>query len=74
MAHVKSLTARNASVTDIAAKEAYKWGQFAVATAQRRSSLQDTSEVEMDAIVAIQKRKATLEAEEAGLALSDILH
>ncbi len=74
MAHTKALAARNAGITDIEAKEAYRWGQFAVNTAQRRSNLQDTADVEMDAIVAIQKRKATLEAEEAGLSLSEILH
>lgn len=74
LAHVKALTARNASVTDPAAKEAFRWGQFAVATAQRRNVLHDTSEVEVDAIVAIEKRKATVEAQEIGLDLADIKH
>ncbi len=74
LASVKALAARNASVTDPAAKEAFKWGQFAVATAQRRNLLTDTTEVEIDAIVAIQKRKATVEAQEIGLVLADIKH
>lgn len=74
MAHVKALAARNASVTDPAAKEAFRWGQFAVAVAGRRNVLNDTTDAEVDAIVAIQKRKATVEAQEIGLDLADIKH
>ncbi len=74
LAHTKSMAAWNARLTDAESKEAYRWGQFAVSTAQRRNNINDNSDVETDAIVAIQKRKATLEANEAGLALSDILH
>lgn len=74
LAHIKSLAARNASVTDPTAKEAFKWGQFAVNTAQRRNALDDNSEIEVDAIVAIQRRKATVEAQEIGLNLEEIQH
>jgi hypothetical protein len=74
LAHMKALTARNAGVTSAEAKEAFKWGQFAVNTATRRSTLRDTSEIETDAIVAIQKRKATMDAKEAGLEPGEILH
>ena len=74
LAHTKALAARNAGITDQEAKEAFKWGQFAVSTAARRSNIQDTGELETDAIVAIQKRKATLDAGEAGLELSEIYH
>jgi len=74
MAHVKATAARNASITDPTAKEAFKWGQFAVNTAQRRNVLHEVSDVEVDAIVAIQKRKATVEAQELGLNIADIKH
>jgi len=74
LAHIKALTARNATVTAPEAKEAFRWGQFAVTTAQRRNTLDDNSEVEVDAIVAIQRRKATVEAQEVGLDLADIKH
>ena len=74
VAHIKALAARNASVTDPVAKEAFKWGQFAVAAAGRRNVLHDVTDSEVDAIVAIQKRKATLEAHEIGLDLADIKH
>jgi len=74
LAHVKALAARNASVTDPAAKEAFKWGQFAVAVAGRRNVLHAETDSEVDAIVAIQKRKATLAAQELGLDLADIKH
>ncbi len=74
LAHVKALAARNASVTDPEAKEAFRWGQFAVATAQRRNVLHAETDSEVDAIVAIQKRKATVEAQEIGLDLADIKH
>jgi len=74
LAHIKALAARNVSVTTPEAKEAFRWGQFAVNTAQRRNSLDDTSEIEVDAIVAIQRRKATVEAQEVGINLADIKH
>jgi hypothetical protein len=36
--------------------------------------LDDTGEIEVDAIVAIQRRKSTVEAQEVGLTLADIQH
>jgi len=74
LAYVKSLAARNASITDPEAKEALRWGQFAVSSAARRNILNDTTETEVDAIMAIKRRRATLEAKEAGLSLADIAH
>ena len=74
LAYVKATAARNASITDPESKEALRWGQFAVSSAAKRNLLNDPADVEVDAIVAIQKRRATLEAQEAGLDIADIAH
>lgn len=74
LAYVKSLAARNASILDPEAKEALRWGQFAVSSAARRNILNDTSEVEVDAIVAIRKRRATVDSLDIGLSLDEIGH
>lgn len=74
LAIMKSLVSRNASVTDAEAKEAFKWGQFAVNAALRRSTMKGGAEIETDAVMAIRKRKSTLSINETGMKPSDFLH
>ena len=74
LAFVKSMVSRNASVTDSEAKEALKWGQFAVGAALRRSTLKGNTEIETDAIMAIKQRKSTMTIEETGMTAADFLH
>jgi len=74
MAYIKAFAAKNVSITTAEAKEAYKWGQFAVSSAKQRNTIKDTGDLETGAKVAIKQRKATMKADEAGLNLSDILH
>lgn len=73
-AFLKASAGRRAPIASIAAREAHKWGVTAVRILAESANIKDKSGMETDAIVAIQKRKATLTAEEADLDLGEILH
>ena len=74
VAYEKALVAKGAAITSAEAREAKQWGAAAMRNILDRANMKTQNDLETDAIIAIQKRKATLTAAEANLDLGEILH
>lgn len=70
----KAQIAKNSSINSPEAREAFKWGVSSVRTTIEKDAMKDADNIETNALVAIQKRKATLTPQEAGIPLDQILH
>lgn len=74
-AYTKALVARECSVTSLEAKEAFKWGAMAIRSiAELRNTRAETGDTQMDALLAIEKRRVVVPPKELGISLTDIGH
>lgn len=74
-AYSKAMIARDASINSAAAKEAFKWGAMAVKSVMElRNMRTEASDTNLDAVLAIKKRRDVLEPKELGISIADIAH
>jgi hypothetical protein len=74
-AYTKSLVARDCPITSLEAREAFKWGAMAIkSVSELRNTRAETGDTQMDALLAIEKRRVVVPPKELGISLTDIGH
>lgn len=74
-AYTKALVARDCSITSLEAREAFKWGAMAIkSVSELRNTRAETGDTQMDALLAIEKRRVVVPPKELGISLTDIGH